>query len=1515
MKTFTKIGHVVLAAVLFLFVNNASAQCPSGQVQVTIDVTTDFWGYEGYWELVPNGNACGSGTIFAGGNFAVGCNGGCLVNQPAGGYPSNSTISEGPWCLTWGADYDIVYVDDFGDGGFTFDVYVDGNLSYTFIGSGCGNTFTFNASQNWCSSGAISTIDTEIERVVFNDIDNSSSNCTGYSDFTAISTVAAQGSTYQMRVSTGDCDGGGIYNRGVAAYIDWNKDYDFNDPNEQVLLQPNGSPTTTTVNVTVPLGATLGMTRLRVVCIEGSNNPPPCGTFTWGETEDYSVMIVPPPCMNIQAGSDTVICNGEPVALGDNPTASNGVPPYTYSWAPATGLSSTTDPNPTATPSVTTTYTLTVTDSIGCTEVDSIEIVVNPVPVADAGPDVASCIFGSVQIGGNPTGSGGTPFFPENAYGAEAINGLWWKHSLVDATNPTVIDPGFTGAYFCGDFAADGYFYAIDNNNNNFTRVDKATGTRTVLGTSIKAAGHTWTGMAWDPTSNTMYASSTNGGTGTLYTINMNDGTATQYATMGISLPIWIAIDNTGQMYSLDIGTDNMYTVNKANGQTTLIGSAGFNANFAQDADFDPDNNVLYLSAFNLTTFQGELRVADVSTGNTTLITPFSTGFYEVAAFGIGAISPSDFYNFAWAPAGSLDDSTAANPMASPTTTTTYTVYVSDANGCVGTDEVTVTIYPLPDVTVTTTSPYCLNEGYVTLIPATPGGMFTGPGITNVFLGTFNPAVAGVGTHTLSYEVTDSNGCYNIGYFTIVVNDIPTADAGADQTICEGSSVIIGGSPTGTIGTSSPVIVQYSWSPSTGLNSSTDPNPTASPTVTTTYTVTVTDGNGCEDTDEITVYVNPAPVADAGADQTTCDNVPVTIGNFPTASAGTPPYTYSWSPATGLSSSSAPNPSANPQVTTTYTVTVTDANGCTDDDMVTVYVNFAPTVDAGSGLTTCSGSTVSLGGIPTASGGKPPYSYSWMPTTGLNAATIANPTATVTQTTTYTLTVTDANGCVGTDVVTVTIYPLTIADAGIDTAICSGEPVTLGGLVSGYGGYPPYTYVWGPSVGISTPYIPNPVATPTSTTIYTLTVTDANGCSATDEITIKVNPLPIADAGADQTICVGEVVMVGGSPTANAGVAPYTYEWSPSNGLSSHLVSNPLAGPNSTKNFTVTVVDVNGCTAWDVVTVFVRDQPSANAGLDKAICAGEGIVIGGSPAGSGGTPPYSYVWSPAASLDLNTLANPTASPSVTTQYTLTVYDGYGCKDVDSVTVVVNPIPVVGIDSLKYHYCVDDPIHMIYGVPPGGVFEGAGISGSTFNPAEAGVGNHEITYTYTDGNGCSNSITQPTTVHALPEVYAGPDKTVYLGHSTTLDAEAPAGYIYSWLPTTYLDDPSALTPNVITPLAQTTYSLTVTDPVYGCVNWDDVTVFVDINTPLDPPNTFTPNDDGKNDTWIIPMIEFFEDNRVEIYNRWGMMVYEKDGYTNGDAWTGDDLPEGTYFYIIKLNIQGETVHRGWVTIIR
>lgn len=1171
-------------------------------------------------------------------------------------------------------------------------------------------------------------------------------------------------------------------------------------------------------------------------------------------------MLFSPDCLIAVAGTDTAVCEGQPVLLGGSPTADLGVEPYTYSWAPATYLDDATIANPTAIPFSPVTYTLTVTDDAGCTvektvsigtfELDSVALIL---PTTDYCIDDDIDTFDYQPYGGILSGAG-VVLVDSGSSGCVA-------------GNIETLTAGGNG----GSVGGMVYFTAnnISGSDLSITEIGMNISAATIVEIYLTPGGHT--------------GNTTNAGAWTL--VATADATTGPFSGPfpGNGTLTAAPVDGGSFILPQGIWGIGLRPLSAANNYTNGNGANQFYSTAEIELELGSASNTPWGAPFNPRVFNGYLE-------------------YEVCT---GPVVPA-VYIF--------------DPAIAGVGTHDISYCITNANGCESCDIFTVTVHDLPDASITPVLPLCTNET-VFLSAATPLGTFSGPGIVDPLTGEFSGAAAGPGVHTVYYEVLDPNGCFNMDSLDVLVWDIPMADAGADQTICAGTSVIIGGAPTGTPGTDpNGFIDNYNWTPQTDLSSSVDPNPVASPMMTTTYIVAVQDNNGCIDMDTMVVTVVPSPVVDAGADQTSCNGTAVVLGGAPSASMGTAPYTYDWMPATGLSAANVANPMATPAATTTYTLHVTDANGCEGEAMVTVTINNGPVADAGMNVSVCSGADVVLGGSPTSAGGNPPYSYSWAPATGLSSTTSPNPTFSSANMTSlpvpfsFTVTVTDANGCTSTDVVTVSVEPGVIVNAGADAEICSGDDVKIGGAAVATNGVPPYQYSWGPSVGLTTPNVANPTVSPTSSTIYTVTVTDDRGCVGSDEVTVMVNPLPVAEAGPDQTICDGTVTPIGGLPTANNGTAPYVYSWLPYIGLNNDSIANPLAGPNQQTTFTLTVVDAKGCMDKDVVTVFVVENPIANAGVDKEICKGESIQIGARPAASNGTAPYLYKWTPALTLNSDVDENPIANPLVTTQYVLTVYDANNCMSVDSMEVVVNDLPQPAITNIEENYCIYDDILVLDGQPVGGVFMGNGVSGSTFIPGLAGVGMHEVTYTYTDANGCTNKVSYIVNVHPYPVIYAGDDQVIYLSTSTVMTATSQDNYIYVWSPDTYLSDNGALNPDVVTPLQTTTYTLTATDQ-YGCVNSDDVTIIVDVNTPLDAPNVFSPNGDGINDTWIIPNLDFFPDNNVKLFNRWGKQVHEQDNYSSGTAWDGNDLPEGTYFYVIKLNIQGETVHRGAVTIVR
>ena len=333
----------------------------------------------------------------------------------------------------------------------------------------------------------------------------------------------------------------------------------------------------------------------------------------------------------------------------------------------------------------------------------------------------------------------------------------------------------------------------------------------------------------------------------------------------------------------------------------------------------------------------------------------------------------------------------------------------------------------------------------------------------------------------------------------------------------------------------------------------------------------------------------------------------------------------------------------------TYTVTLIATNDNGSDTTFTQAIIFPfPTANAGIDKTVCPNSSTQLGAPPEAGN-----TYLWSDNVPVNERSFSNPTVSPTAATTeYILKVVSGAGCVAWDTVLVTVGTIT-AKVSPDTALCFGSSVEL--MASGGS-----EYSWSPSIGLNDTTLSNPIATPTLTTVYKVLVSSGT-CKDSAFVTVTVNPLPTANAGADQTICAGEPVQIGENP-----IAGNTYFWTPQNGLNNPSLSNPIASPNSTTEYILKVVSGAGCVAWDTVLVTVGNLKAKISG-DVEICEGEKTQL----LASGGN---KYSWSPSVGLNDTTIPNPIASPTVTTIYKVLVSNG-NCLDSAFVKITINPKPI------------------------------------------------------------------------------------------------------------------------------------------------------------------------------------------------------------------------------------------------
>lgn len=532
-----------------------------------------------------------------------------------------------------------------------------------------------------------------------------------------------------------------------------------------------------------------------------------------------------------------------------------------------------------------------------------------------------------------------------------------------------------------------------------------------------------------------------------------------------------------------------------------------------------------------------------------------------------------------------------------------------------------------------------------------------------------------------------------------------------------------------------------------------------------------------------------ADFANAGTDVIVCAGNSTTLN----ASGG---VSYVWSPSTYLSDAFISNPVCTPGATTTYTVTVTNVNGCTDTDVITVSLAPAVIANAGADVNVCSGTSTTLN----ATGG---VSYVWTPAIFLDNAFVASPVATPLVDITYTVTVTDANGCIGTDDVHINVNSSNFLTADELVEICGGGDVILNasGAVA---------YTWSPSTYLDDASSPTPLCTPLDDITYVLTATSAAGCTDVDTVVVDVIPAAFLTASPDIDVCAGTSTTL----FASGGVS---YAWSPATYLDDAFSATPVCTPLADIMYVVTATTADGCSDTDTVYVTTSPADFASASPDVTVCSGATAAL----SATGGV---DYLWSPATYLDATDIPDPVCTPLSDITYFVSVTNAEGCVDVDTVHVFTTPAPIItaGPDTTV---CFGGQIKLWctegveYLWTPPTYLDFTTVSGPTSNPASS------ISYIVyvTDASGCVGSDTVDIIVNAIPDIIASPDVTICRGDTVTLTASG--GETYVWIP-----DP--LVPCIdcaeveVAPTTTTTYLVQGFD-ANGCAATDEVTVTVDI----------------------------------------------------------------------------------------
>jgi len=593
----------------------------------------------------------------------------------------------------------------------------------------------------------------------------------------------------------------------------------------------------------------------------------------------------------------------------------------------------------------------------------------------------------------------------------------------------------------------------------------------------------------------------------------------------------------------------------------------------------------------------------------------------------------------------------------------------------------------------TTPAAVCANAASInlsSLVTGTAGGSWSGTGVSGT---SFNPAVSGAGTFSVTYTV-GSGSCSATQSHNITVNPVPTVSISpASSTICAGASVTLTATPSIGGGT-------YSWAPGGATTSSITVTPGTSTTYTVTYTL-----SGCTGTATRLITVNPVPTVSVSNPAPICAGGSATLTATPSIGGGT----YSWSPGGATTASI----SVSPASTTTYTVTYS-LSGCTNTGTGTVTVNPVPTVSiTPASSTICAGQSATLTANPSTGGG----TYSWAPGGATTATITVSPASSTTYTVTYSL-----SGCSTTASRLITVNPVPTVTVNNPAAVCAGSSATLTATPSTGGG----TYSWAPG-GATTSSI---TVSPASTTTYTVTYS-LSGCSGTGTGTVTINPVPtVSITPASSTICAGQSASLTANPSLGGG----TYSWSPGGATTATITVSPASSTTYTVTYTL-----SGCSTTATRLITVNPVPTVSVNTPAAICAGTSTTLTATPSPGGGT----YSWSPGGATTQSISVSPASSTTYTVTYTLT-----GCSGTGTSTVTVNPQPTVSITPATSTICVGASASLTANPSLGGgtySWSPGGATTSSVTVSPASTTTYTVTYTL---SGCTATGTRVVTVNPM-----------------------------------------------------------------------------------------------------------------------------------------------------------------------
>jgi gliding motility-associated-like protein len=819
------------------------------------------------------------------------------------------------------------------------------------------------------------------------------------------------------------------------------------------------------------------------------------------------------------------------------------------------------------------------------------------------------------------------------------------------------------------------------------------------------------------------------------------------------------------------------------------------------------------------------------------------------------------------------------------------------------------------------------------------------------------------GTYAIAHWITSAAGCVSdTARDTLIVYSPPVANFTIDPHRCTGDTIYLqSNSNDGGAG-----ISQYSWFVN-NLPISSGANilkyvPAAPGTIS--FRLSIITAAGCTDDSAITITVHPKPVPVFDLPNVCLPTGAAVFNNSTTISDGTQSaITYLWN--FGDPAANGSNPNTSTQITGSHfysstgnypvTLTATSSNGCVKDSIRTLSTVYAqPQALFTAPAEVCLGDSITFTDQSTAPASTIAQ-WAWTFDDG-TTSTQKSPLKffAIAGTHTATLTVTSTAGCSSVSFQKqVIVNPLPVSRFTIPTTTCETKNVSFvnqslanaGSIIN---------WTWNMGIGVDTvrtngnPF--NYIYSSWGPYHVTLQTKTDKGCiSPLFDTLINIYPQPIPGFAMSENCLIDPYSQFTDTTTiADGSQAAFTYLWNfgdpNANGSNPNTATGALPQPKhkfivaTTYPVSMTVTSNHGCTAS------VQQQFTINGSVPQSDftiqgsnhCSNDSVkFINNSIADVGSIIKLEVFWdysnNPAAK-DVDQFPVPGKVYShlypefftpATKSYTIRVvaYSGDFCLKDSMITINVQATPDISFSPLTAvcanaaSYIINNAtVNNLSVINGSGVYSGPGVSANgSITPSISGAGMKTIRYTYTGGNSCSNYVEKNLEIFPVPSVNAGPDKLVLEGGLDSLEGSGSGNnIIYLWTPNKWLTSYVIARPKV-SPLDDIMYTLTVTSSD-GCTVSDNV--FVKVLKAPTIPNLFTPNNDGINDTWEILYLGSYPGATLEVYNRYGQMIFHSVGYSK--PWdgkvNGNPVPVGTYYYIINPK-NGRKQLTGFVDILR